>query len=100
MSIWTRIVPRKSGAPLALVLYTRARCPLCDEMKAEIARAGLGSRCVLREIDVDSEPALALRYGRSVPVLEIEGRAAFKGRLTAADLRRKVERAMGEGEPA
>jgi hypothetical protein len=100
MPIWSRIVPRWGGEPLALVLYTRERCPLCDEMKAEIARAGLGNRCALREIDVDSDPVLVERFGRSVPVLEIEGRAAFKGRLTAEDLRRKVERALSEREPA
>ena len=75
------------------MLYTRADCHLCDEMKAEIARAKLGARCSLREIDVDSDPALVELYGRSVPVLAIGGRAAFKGRLSAEELRRKVERA-------
>jgi hypothetical protein len=82
----------------ALVLYTRAQCPLCDEMKAEIARARLGDRVELRVVDIDSDPALVERYGHSIPVLEIEGRAAFKGRLNAGDLERKVERALRERE--
>jgi hypothetical protein len=86
--------------PVRLVLYTRKGCHLCDEMKSEIARAGLGGACALSEVDVDLDPALVERHGRSVPVLEIDGRPAFKGRLTAADLRRKVERAMaGTGTP-
>ena len=86
--------------PLRLVLYTRRDCPLCDEMKREIAEAGLGRTCRLSEVDVDLDPALAELHGRSVPVLEIEGRPAFKGRLTAADLRRKVERARAGRETA
>lgn len=104
MSIWSRILRGKSEEPLALVLYTRASCPLCDEMKAEIVRADLGNRlgvrCEVREVDVDGDPDLVARYGQSVPVLEIDGRAVFKGRLTAEDLERKVRRARSEREPA
>ena len=91
---------RKRTEPLALVLYTRASCPLCDAMKAEIARARIGRSCTLTEVDIDRDPALVERYGRSVPVLEIAGRAAFKGRCTAEEIARKVERALSEREPA
>ncbi|MFN0008154.1 MAG: glutaredoxin family protein [Planctomycetota bacterium] len=96
MSIWSRIVGKKRAEPLTLVLYTRAQCPLCDEMKAEIARARLGGRCALIVVDIDVDPVLVERHGRSVPVLEIEGRAAFKGRLSAEDLEREVARALRE----
>lgn len=103
MSIWDRIVRKKSGEPLALVLYTRAQCTLCDLMKAEIERAarmGTGGRWDISVVDIDSDPDLVERFGRSIPVLEIEGRAAFKGRLTAEDLERKVAAALREREPA
>jgi len=100
MSIWSRLVRKRSVEPLALVLYTRAQCPLCDEMKAEIARARLGDRVELRVVDIDGDSMLVDRHGRSVPVLEIEGRAAFKGRLSAEDLERKIARALREREPA
>jgi hypothetical protein len=91
---------RKRTEPLELVLYTRAGCHLCDVMKEEIERARIGTTCKLREIDVDTDPALVAKYDRSVPVLEIAGRAAFKGRATAEDIARKVERALREREPA
>ncbi len=91
---------RKKTEPLALVLYTRASCPLCDVMKVEIERARLGGACTLKEVDIDRDPELVERYGRSVPVLEIGGRAAFKGRCTAEEIARKVERALREREPA
>jgi thioredoxin-like negative regulator of GroEL len=94
------MVIRRQENPIALVLYTREGCHLCEEMQREIERARLGSACALREVDIDSDPALAERYGRSIPVLEIEGRPAFKGRLTAEELRRKVDRALRASETA
>lgn len=81
----------KKEGTLRLVLYTRPGCHLCELMKEEIARARLGA-CTLEEVDVDTDPALAERHGRSIPVLEIDGHVAFKGRCTADELRRKVER--------
>ena len=91
---------RRRSEPLELVLYTRAGCHLCDAMKAEFERARLGKTCTLREVDIDADPALVAKYDRSVPVLEIAGRAAFKGRATAEEIARKVERALREQEPA
>ena len=81
------------GEPIPLVLYTRADCPLCDEMKHEIERAELGDRGMLSVVDIASDPALLELYAMSIPVLTIAGRVAFKGRLTAADLRTKLSRA-------
>ncbi len=78
--------------PVPLVLYTRPDCPLCDEMKAELRRAPSASRLELTEVDVESDPELERRHGRSIPVLEIAGRVAFKGRLTAEDFERKLAR--------
>lgn len=77
---------------IELTLFTRSNCPLCDEMKSEIARAGLPERFRLVEVDVDGDPRLAEEYGRSIPVLEVQGRPLFKGRLTAPELRRKLDR--------
>ena len=94
MLAWLQSLFRRQGVPL--VLYTRADCGLCDEMKAEIARAGLGQRAELREVDVAGDPELEARYGRSLPVLTIGGRLAFKGRLTAGELARKFERLGAE----
>ena len=82
--------------PIELVLYTRKSCPLCDEMKHEIAGARAAEPYTLREIDIDSDPELVRLHGLSIPVLAIEGHVAFKGRLTARDFLRKVERARHE----
>lgn len=54
---------------IALTLYSRRWCHLCDDMLAGLQT--LQSRLVfeLAVIDVDSEPALEQRYGEQVPVL-------------------------------
>ncbi len=87
---------RRARTPIELVLYTRAHCPLCDEMKAVLARARVRPPFRLREVDVDGDAELVARHGRSLPVLEIAGRAAFKGRLHPAEFARKYARRVAE----
>lgn len=82
--------------PVELVLYTKASCPLCDEMKAELARARVRPPFRLREVDIEGDPELLVRHGLSIPVLEIGGRPAFKGRLTAAAFERKYAARLAE----
>ena len=75
-------------------IYTRPGCHLCEEAKAEIARAGGSQLFDLEEVDVDSDPRLAALYGYDVPVVTIDGAHAFKHRLAAADFRREIDRAV------
>jgi hypothetical protein len=79
-----------------LTLYTRAGCCLCDEMKAALGRAAAAFPFALEEIDVDSAPDLRDRYGDEVPVLLIDGRKAFKYRVTDGELRRRLQRSRIE----
>ncbi|HET7921736.1 MAG TPA: glutaredoxin family protein, partial [Gammaproteobacteria bacterium] len=51
-----------------LTLYYRQHCPLCEQMLAEI-HALYGGELEVRLVDVDSDAALAARYGLKVPVL-------------------------------
>ena len=78
--------------PVELVLYSRLDCPLCDEMKEELGRTKPGRPTRLREVNIDGDPELEARHGLSVPVLEIAGRVAFKGRMTASEFERKFDR--------
>lgn len=52
-----------------LTLYTRAGCPLCEEMEAAVEGllSGRGVEIVRR--DVDAEAALKARFGWDVPLL-------------------------------
>ena len=75
-----------------LALYTREGCGLCAEMKEVVL--GLAQRYPLnlREIDVDVSVELQQRYGAEVPVLFINGRKAFKYRVTTAELEKRLRK--------
>lgn len=42
----------------------------------------------LQRVDVDSDPALAERYGLDVPVVVVDGQVRFRGRVSPALFRR------------
>ena len=46
----------------------------------------------MEEVDVDSAPDLQEKYGAEVPVLFINGRKAFKVRVTVSELRKRLRR--------
>jgi len=77
---------------LTLILYSRPECCLCEEMKAVLAQVRQGIPFALEEIDISADPELEARFGQEIPVLFVNGRKAFKYRLTAGELRRKLER--------
>jgi glutaredoxin len=83
------------GAPTptrAVVVYSRADCPLCDEAVAEIERAGRRFPLTLVVTDVDADPALVAEYGEWVPVVVIEGKVRFRGRVNRVLLARELGR--------
>jgi len=52
-----------------LTLYTRAGCPLCEEMEAEIQVLIAGTGHSLARVDVDADPSLKAQYGWEIPLL-------------------------------
>ena len=82
---------------IALTLYTRPGCHLCDDMKATIQRvAGTSPDPIaIEEIDISSDPELERRYGEEIPVLLVEGRKAAKYRITEGELTRILRSRAG-----
>ena len=67
-------------------LYTRDGCHLCDE-----ARELLRSYNVEPEvIDIDQRPELRASYNECVPVVRIDGKVRFRGKID----RRLLERLL------
>lgn len=66
-----------SAPPAQVVLYTRTGCHLCDQARLRLAEAGL--RPV--EVDIDTRPELVARFHTCVPVVEIDGKVRFRGRV-------------------
>lgn len=77
---------------LTLLLYSRADCCLCEEMKAVLTQVQRDTPFVLEQIDISTDPELESRFGQEIPVLFVNGRKAFKYRLTAGELRRRLAR--------
>lgn len=67
-----------------VVLYTRPGCHLCDDAKDILVRHGL----VPREVHIDDDPDLVERYTDCIPVVEIDGRERFRGRVNEVLLQR------------
>ena len=93
-----------SAPPVRVTLYTKAECPLCDEMAAVIAGMGTEMPLQVTVVDIGRDPDLTRRFGPEVPVLFVDGRKAFKYGVTAGALRRRLWRAQWErrlfGPPA
>lgn len=76
---------------IAVTLYSRPGCHLCDEMKAVVARAIAGRADVaVEEVDISTDPALEARYGLEIPVLLVDGRKIAKYRAEEAAVRRAL----------
>ena len=77
---------------IRLTLYGRADCHLCHEMRAVVDVVARDLPLSVEEVDVDGDPALVARWGDDVPVLAVNGRAAFKHRVDAGALRARLAR--------
>jgi len=81
--------------PTSVVLYTRQGCHLCEQALALLRRHGLEPS----QVDIDQDPQLRARYDCCVPVVEIDGRERFRGRVDERLLRRLLAAGPGEGPP-
>ncbi len=82
-----------ASGPHDLTFYTRPGCHLCEEAKAAIAPLLREFGAVLREINIDDDPVLKVRYGLDVPVIFIGKHKAAKHRVELAQFRRQLEEA-------
>ncbi|MGH9670360.1 MAG: glutaredoxin family protein [Terriglobales bacterium] len=74
-----------------VVLYTRAGCHLCDQVKSTLARLEKCGGFTWKELDVDSDPELVRQFGEQVPVVFIDGKKAFKYRMAERDFLRRLQ---------
>jgi glutaredoxin len=71
-----------------VVLYTRGGCHLCDDAHALLLRHRLQPEIV----DIDGDPQLRERFTNCVPVVEINGKVRFRGRINEVLLNRLLEK--------
>jgi glutaredoxin len=73
---------------LLIVMYSRPGCHLCDEAWRQLLEAKKEFTFDLRAVEVDTDTELAKRYGSCVPVIEVNGKVRFRGRINSVLLRR------------
>jgi thiol-disulfide isomerase/thioredoxin len=77
---------------IALTLYSRPGCHLCDEMKVVVQRVAQSASepVTIEVVDISTDPGLETRYGLEIPVLLVNGRKAAKYRVTETELARML----------
>ena len=79
--------------PLIVTLYSRPNCPLCDKAKAAIRASGV--EVILYVVNIDRHPKLQERFTNDVPVIEVDGKEAFRHRVDpqefAAHVRERIK---------
>jgi glutaredoxin len=76
---------------LHFVVYTRRGCHLCDEAWAQLDAARAVHGFALSAVDVDQDPALQEEHGLCVPVVAVNGKVRFRGRVNPVLLARLLE---------
>jgi len=57
--------------PLAVTLYERAGCHLCEETHRALRRIGLDRPLAVERVDIATDAVLELRYVVRIPVLAV-----------------------------
>jgi glutaredoxin len=83
---------KPASAKAQVIIYSRPGCHLCDEAKQTIEAAGCLNKYTLDEINIESDPDLLSRYQYDIPVITINGKEAFRHRLTVEEFRSAMAR--------
>ncbi len=77
-----------------VAVYWAQGCHLCEPAKATARAVCAGLGVELREIDITGDDALEAAYRALLPVVEIDGRRAFKFHVDEHDLRDRLARTL------
>ncbi len=81
MGVVTSKAPCGSDDSIALVLYTRVGCHLCDQTQQALEQLQGFWGFSLQVLDVDEDPVLEQRHGWFVPVLMYQDQEIFHYRM-------------------
>lgn len=72
-----------------VIVYTREGCHLCDDAKAVLVEYA-EYLPEIEDVDIETDPDLVSKYGEQIPVVEIDGKVRFRGRVDEVLLRRLI----------
>ena len=73
-----------------VLMYSRARCHLCDDARAVISSVRRRVPFDFEEVDIDSSDELVAEYGIRIPVVLIDGKEFAEYRVSPRDLERAL----------
>ncbi|MGH9586828.1 MAG: glutaredoxin family protein [Acidobacteriaceae bacterium] len=74
-----------------VVVYSRVGCCLCDVVKETLAAMEGKADFQWCVVDIDADEELRRKYNDEVPVVMIDGRKAFKYRMTEREFLRTLK---------
>ena len=80
----------------AVILYTREGCHLCHDLQASLVAERAGIDFDLTILDIDRDEEAKRLYDLEVPVVSIDGRVRFRGRVNLVLLRRELRAASSQ----
>ncbi|MEQ9499373.1 MAG: redoxin domain-containing protein [Deltaproteobacteria bacterium] len=78
---------------ISVTVYTRPDCKLCKPVIETIERVGEEIDLDFETVDISDDAELTRKYGNEIPVVAVEGRKAFKGRMTEQAFRKRLDKA-------
>jgi peroxiredoxin len=78
-------------ASTQVVVYVKPDCGLCGPLWDIVEKVRSEVDLDAEKIDISKDPELVRLYGLEVPVVLINGKKAFKGRMTEKAFRKKIE---------
>jgi hypothetical protein len=86
---WNRLWHRRRGCrEVPVVVWTRADCPLCDDAITLLQAAARRWRLRVELRDLNADPVARRNHEHWIPVVEIDGRVRFRGRVNPVLLER------------
>jgi glutaredoxin len=85
---WVRSSRAADASHLTVTVYTRAECCCCHKALEVLRGFQVRYGFYLEEVDVDSDLALVVEYGLSVPVVAVNDKVRFKGVVNPSLLER------------
>lgn len=77
-----------SYTPEKVTLYSRPNCCLCDDAEAAIRKVIPRYHVEFEIVDVSEDEALEQAFGPMVPVVAVDGRVLFYGKVSEIRLHR------------
>ncbi|MDQ0186955.1 glutaredoxin family protein [Cytobacillus kochii] len=71
-------------------LYTRKRCPLCEQAELVIEMVQEESLFQYKAIDIETSDDLTERFGLMIPVIEVDGEILQYGQVDYVTLSEKL----------